>query len=283
MEVRDLIDRTGGWLTQHNEHDIVLSSRIRLARNLSDRPFPGWADAEKREALWEEVVPVLTYTTQVEDNLAVQMASLSDLDRQILFERNFISREHAEQADGAGLVITADEYLAVMVNEDHLRIQGIQAGLSLQQVYDRVSEVDDAFGQQLPLAFTAKWGYLTACPSNVGTGMRASVMIHVPGLVLMDEFGPMIKGLGKIGLAVRGLGGEGSEAVGNLFQISNQVTLGDTETDIERLQAIVDEIVAHERNARKRLLESRESLLRNHVGRARGISRMRIYWPPRKP
>jgi protein arginine kinase len=169
--------------------------------------------------------------------------------------------------------VRRDEHVSIMVNEeDHLRLQGLLPGLDLKAAWQMMDAVDDAIEEQVSYAFSPRLGYLTACPTNVGTGMRASVLLHVPGLVLLDEMGPIINGMSKIGLAVRGLWGEGTEATGNMFQISNQITLGEREVDIvENLEKIVAELVEHESNARLRLLEKRERMVRDHVGRAYGI------------
>ncbi|MFH0878757.1 MAG: protein arginine kinase, partial [Lentisphaerota bacterium] len=195
------------------------------------------------------------------------------LDKFILFERHLISREQTEKGRGSGLVASRDERLAVMVNEeDHMRMQSMRPGLDLLQTWKSLDEVDDYCEKRVRYAFSTRLGYLTACPTNVGTGMRASVMLHVPGLVLMNEINPIVKGMGKIGLAVRGLWGEGTEAIGNMFQVSNQISLGENEADIIRnLEQIVLEIVEHERNARARLAEKKDSVVKDHVGRAYGI------------
>jgi protein arginine kinase len=160
-----------------------------------------------------------------------------------------------------------------MVNEeDHLRLQVMRSGLSLEDAWEEITDVDDALEAHLHYAFSEERGYLTCCPSNTGTGMRAGVMLHLPGLVLLEEIRPVIRGLGKMGLAVRGLGGEGSDADGFLYQISNQITLGRPEEVIIRsIREVVEELIGHERNARARLLESRPAWLRDRVARAMGI------------
>ncbi|MEM7395048.1 MAG: ATP--guanido phosphotransferase, partial [Verrucomicrobiota bacterium] len=156
--------------------------------------------------------------------------------------------------------------------EDHLRLQAIRPGLDLREAWEGITAIDNELEKQVYYSFSTKLGYLTACPSNVGTGMRSSVMLHLPGLVLMDEINPIIKGMGKIGLAVRGLWGEGTEAAGNMFQISNQITLGEKEEDIvANLEQIVLELVEHEQNARARLEEEKKVVLLDHIGRAFGI------------
>ena len=273
MTLDDLLQQPGAWLAPGADTGTVVSSRIRLARNLRDAAFPGWAGEEECEKIWRRLQPILQGLPELAPAVAFGMADLDELDRMILFERHLISGEQAHKGRGSGLVTRQDESISVMVNEeDHLRLQAMSPGLALQATWQRMSALDRAIEAQVPYAFSAKLGYLTACPTNVGTGLRASVMLHLPGLVLMNELNPVLKGLTKIGLAVRGLWGEGTEAIGNLFQISNQITLGDREENIVRhIEQIVLEVVEHERNARARLLERKDIVLRDHVGRALGI------------
>lgn len=273
MKVEDLLNRPGAWLAVGTDTGPVISSRIRLARNLKGAAFPGWAGAEECERIWNDVRPVLSGLRNLAPAASIGMADLEELDKQILFERHLISRDQAEKGKGSGLVLREDERLSAMVNEeDHLRLQGMRPGLDLRGIWQQINELDSEIERHLDYAFSAKLGYLTACPTNVGTGMRASVMLHLPGLVLMNEVNPVIKGLGKIGLAVRGLWGEGTEAIGNMFQISNQMTLGETEEHlIANIEQIVQEIMEHEKNARTRLLERKETVVRDHVGRAYGV------------
>lgn len=273
MTIEELIRRPCAWLAVGSGEGPAISSRIRLARNVKEAAFPGWAGTEECERLRQRLTPVLTQVPSLRPAVALAMADLEELDRQILFERHLISREQAEKTRGSGLVMRVDETLSAMVNEeDHLRLQGMRPGLSLRAIWQEIDRLDTEIEERVDYAFSPKLGYLTACPTNVGTGMRASVMLHLPGLVLMDEINPVVKGMGKIGLAVRGLWGEGSEAAGNMFQISNQMTLGDSEEQIvDMIEKIVLEIIEHERNARERLMERRETVVRDHVGRAYGI------------
>ncbi len=273
MTIDELLKQPGGWLAPGQDAGIAVSSRLRLARNLKDAAFPGWAGDEECERIWQELRPRLLAMPPVPSPFAMDLGQLDELDKQILFERHLISREHADRKKGSGLVASADERVAVMVNEeDHLRMQVMRPGLDLQQTWKSIDELDSEIEQSFSYAFSQHLGYLTACPTNVGTGMRASVMLHIPGLVLMNEINAIIKGLSKIGLAVRGLWGEGTEAIGNMFQISNQVSLGDKEeVIIANLEQIVLEVVEHEKNARTRLMERKEAILRDHVGRAYGI------------
>jgi protein arginine kinase len=273
IELEKLLSRPSSWLIDEKESDIVVTSRVRLARNLRDHKFPGWSGEEGCVETWQLLKPVLTELPSVPECISMEMSEIEHLDKQVLFERHMISREISEKGVGSGLVMATDQQVALMVNEeDHLRLQAICSGLGLQEMWTRVDQIDTEIEAQVDYAYSPRLGYLTACPSNVGTGMRASVMVHVPALVLLDEINPIIKGLGKIGLAVRGLGGEGSDASGNMFQISNQITLGETEQQIiDNLSEIVLEIIEHEKNARKRIMQKKEIVVRNHVGRAMGV------------
>jgi len=273
MTLSGLLERHGGWMESGPEEGSVISSRVRLARNLRDTSFPGWASKEVRNRVWNEVVLAFDQVKRSETFLRWRMDELDELDRDLLFERHLISAELAERQEGSGVFVSEDECRAVMVNEeDHIRLQSLQPGLSLQKALEAAEALDDALEQSLSYAFSSKLGYLTACPSNIGTGMRASVMLHLPGLILTEEIKPVINAVSKIGLTVRGLWGEGSEAAGHMFQISNQITLGKTENEIiEHLEQIVLEVIEHEKNARLRLMDSQELRVHDHIGRAYGI------------
>jgi protein arginine kinase len=270
--LNDLLERHGGWLEAGPDEGPVISSRIRLARNLRDTTFPGWASKEVRNQVWDGVVSAFDAVNSG-GFLRWRMDELNALDRELLFERHLISRELAERQAGSGVFVCQDECRAVMVNEeDHLRLQSLQPGLNLQKAWEAVDQLDNDLEKTLSYAFSSKLGYLTACPSNVGTGLRASVMLHLPGLILSGEIKPVINAVSKIGLAVRGLWGEGSEASGHMFQISNQITLGKPEIEIiAHLEQIVLEVIEHEKNARRRLMETQRIRVRDHVGRAYGI------------
>jgi protein arginine kinase len=273
MTLDGFLERHGGWLEAGPEEGPVISSRVRLARNLRDTTFPGWASKEVRDRVWNEVVLAFDGVAGSSGFLRWRMDELSALDRVLLFVRHLISRELADRQTGSGVFVNEDECRAVMVNEeDHIRLQSLQPGLNLQKAWEVADELDNALEQGLSYAFSSKLGYLTACPSNVGTGLRASVMLHLPGLVLTEEIKPVINAVSKIGLAVRGLWGEGSEASGHMFQISNQVTLGRPETEIiANLEQIVLEVIEHEKNARLRLMSTQEIRVHDHIGRAYGI------------
>ena len=273
MVVDDLVKHPGSWLSVEKDTGIVISSRVRLARNIRDTAFPGWAGEEECVRLCQKLRDAVGKVTATADAQFLDMARLSPLEKEVLKERHLISQEFAERGSGSGLVVTGDERIAIMINEeDHLRLQAIRPGLDLPGVWAEISAVDSELERQVEYAFSPTLGYLTACPSNVGTGLRASVMIHMPGLKLMGEVEQAVKALTRMGLAVRGLLGEGSEAYGNMFQVSNQSTLGESESAImDRLIRVVDELVRQEQNARARLMEGRLTFVVDQVGRALGI------------
>src|SRR5579863_8603759 len=255
-------------------HDrIVMSSRVRLARNIRDAAFPGWAKKPERIRVLELIRPAVEGLPEMKSAFSENMDSLSALDKQILVERHLISREHAAKSAGSGLVLNRDETLCFMINEeDHLRMQALRPGLQLKQAWTAIDNFDTALEKKLDYAFDADLGYLTACPTNLGTGIRVSAMLHLPGLVLGEQINPIIQSVNKLGLAVRGLYGEGTEALGNVFQVSNQMTLGENESMIvERLEKVLAQIIEHEENARQILLEKKPKTVYNHIGRAYGI------------
>lgn len=259
---------------RHGPHDrIVMSSRVRLARNLKDAAFPGWAKKPERLKIYETIQPAVASLPEMSVSFSEAMDNLTTLDKQILVERHLISREHAAKTVGSGLVLNRDETFCVMINEeDHLRMQALRPGLQLRQAWTAIDYFDSALEKKLDYAFDNDLGYLTACPTNLGTGIRVSAMLHLPGLVLGEQINPIIQSVNKLGLAVRGLYGEGTEALGNVFQVSNQMTLGESETVIvERLEKVLSQIIEHEENARQTLLEKKPKVVFNHIGRAYGI------------
>jgi protein arginine kinase len=255
-------------------HDrIVMSSRVRLARNLKEAAFPGWAKKPERVKVLELIRPAVESLPDMKGAFSETMDNLSTLDKQMLVERHLISREHAAKSAGSGLVLNRDETICFMINEeDHLRMQALRPGLQLRQAWSAIDQADSALEKKLDYAFSGEMGYLTACPTNLGTGIRVSAMLHLPGLVLGEQINPIIQSVNKLGLAVRGLYGEGTEALGNVFQVSNQMTLGESETAIvERLEKVLSQIIEHEENARGTLLEKKSKTVFNHIGRAYGI------------
>lgn len=258
------------------EADVALSSRVRLARNLEDAVFPsrlGEEGAERVLRLVERAVADLDRDPQLGPVTMYRLAEVSGLDRQVLVEKHLISPNHAQQPRGRAVILRADETLSIMVNEeDHLRIQSLQPGMQLDEAWRVAQAADDVLEGRLSYAFCQRRGYLTTCPTNVGTGMRGSVMVHLPGLVMAGQARHVFSALGKLGLAVRGLYGEGSEAHGNVFQISNQASLGPSEEEIlHNLKAVSAQVIGHERNARRALLSQTRHQLEDRVWRAYGL------------
>ena len=250
-----------------------MSSRVRLARNLRDAAFPGWAKKPERMKVLETVRPAVEALPEMKDSFSEAMDNFSALDKQILVERHLISREHAAKNVGSGLVLNRAETFCVMINEeDHLRMQSLRPGFQIREVWNAIDNFDSELEEKLDYAFDNELGYLTACPTNLGTGIRVSAMLHLPGLVLAEQINPIIQSVNRLGLAVRGLYGEGTEALGNIFQVSNQMTLGESETVIvERLEKVLAQIIEHEENGRQTLLEKKPKVVFNHIGRAYGI------------
>ena len=274
MDLDSLAQHCGEWLRGTGpESDIVMSSRIRLARNLAEFPFPNRADdlvKSEIEALLAERLSALPLLRKLN---YVRVSDLNALDRQFLVERQLISHEHAESQGPRGVGISDEENISLMVNEeDHLRIQVVHSGFALDDCWQEINRVDDLMEQEVTYAFDQRLGYLTACPTNVGTGIRVSVMLHLPGLVLTKDIQKVFQALQKLRLAVRGLYGEGSQAMGDFYQISNQVTLGRSEEDlIKTIREVIPSILKYERRARESLLRDSREGLHDQIARAFGI------------
>ena len=255
------------------EDHVVLSSRVRLARNVNGVPFPGRAKKQARQETCDTIKPLVYTASAMRGGFSAGMEDLKALDKQLLVERHLISREHAAKGGGSALVLNKDETLSVMVNEeDHLRMQALMPGMQIKQVWQKIDRFDTSLEKKIDYGYDASYGYLTACPTNLGTGIRVSAMLHLPGLVLTDQVNQIVQAVTKLGHAVRGLYGEGTEALGHIFQVSNQMTLGESESDIiERIHKVVLQIIEHEVNARATLQQAKAKELYNHIGRAYGV------------
>ena len=280
MEINNLVSTRGEWLRGIGpESDIVMSSRIRLARNLADYPFISKCSTQDRgeieKMLRERILTVKSSFPEAASLEYFDVSRLERIDRQFLVERHLISREHAESEGARGVAVDQKEQISLMVNEeDHLRIQVVHSGLDLAAAWSRITQVDDLVESQVTYAFHERLGYLTACPTNVGTGMRVSVMLHLPALVITRQIDKLFRSLQKISLAVRGLYGEGSQAMGDFYQISNQITLGRKEEDlVKQVGDVVPTIIEYERKARKFLIDESRETLHDRVSRAYGILR----------
>jgi protein arginine kinase len=273
MNLDDLTRTSGEWLRGTGpESDIVMCSRIRLARNLNDFPFINRASRLERTEIESVVAGSLIRVTDA-DLSFLDVNNLSKLDRLFLVERQLISRELDNAEGPRGVAIAPHENVSIMINEeDHLRIQVMLSGLSLQDVWDRINRIDDQLEEKLSYAFSSQLGYLTACPTNVGTGIRVGVMLHLPALVQTKQIDKVFRALQKINLAVRGLYGEGTQAFGDFYQISNQQTLGKSEQELIRnLTEVVPQIIEYERKARQQLVNERRQHLHDQVSRAYGV------------
>ncbi len=265
------------WMeTKGPESDTVISSRVRLARNLEGLPFPHVMSDEQAAEVVRQVMAAFhsreAAKLGLEDAEVFPMARMSDLDRYVLVEKHLISPNLAQAGSGA-VAIGAGEAVSVMINEeDHLRIQCLYPGLQLGQALTLANKVDDLLEAQMEYAWSERYGYLTACPTNVGTGLRASVMVHLPGLVINNRAGRVFSTVVKLGFIVRGLYGEGTEAIGNVFQVSNQVTLGQSEVEtVQNLENVVGQVIEQEKQVREALLTEMKEQIEDKVGRAYGI------------
>ncbi len=273
MSLTKITDHAGEWLKGAGPHsEIVISSRVRLARNLAGFPYVNRSNKRQQREIIDACHEQICTKRLAENVLWVDLESSPILDRHLLVERHLISKHHAE-ADGVAraVAIGGDETFAIMINEeDHLRIQVLRSGMQLAEAYDQIDRIDDVLEERLDYAFSRRFGYLTACPTNVGTGIRVSVMLHLPALKLTGEIEKVKRAARDMHLAVRGLFGEGSEALGDLFQVSNQSTIGKSEPEVlaDFETSVVPQIIAYEQQARQALLKQRVALLDDKIWRA---------------
>jgi len=276
MDFENLTKSCGEWLKGSGPHsDIVISTRIRLARNLAAFPFPNRANNYQKAEI-ETVIKERVQSFEGDQKLNyVSLGNLSSLERQFLVERQLISRELAGNEGPRGVALGTKETMSVMVNEeDHLRLQVMRSGFSLDDAWESINGLDDFLEAKLPYAFHEDFGYLTACPTNVGTGMRASVMLHLPALDFTKQLDKVFRALQRINLTHRGLYGEGSRFSGHFFQISNQVTLGKSEASIlSEIQSVIPQILEYERQAREAWRKDNHQLLLDRISRAFGTLR----------
>lgn len=273
--------RLGGgseWLRGEGcDVDVVVSSRVRLARNLAGFPFLSKARREDRRQILDLAQRTILQGGLAPEMMWVDLNDVSALERSVLVERHLISKQHAKGEEPRAVAVSSpDERLSIMINEeDHLRLQVIRGGLAIGEAFEHVNDVDDKVEGSVDYAYSARFGYLTACPTNVGTGIRVSVMLHLPGLKLTGEIEKVRRAAKGMSLAVRGFYGEGSEAVGDFYQLSNQTTLGKGEREIlqDFSQNIVPKVIEYERLARRSMLDKRKVVLEDRVHRALGTLR----------
>lgn len=254
--------------------DVVISSRVRLARNLKKYPFSIRLSQEGAKALVEEVSGKLK-NTKSEDGtlLACSLDSMDDIERTAMVERHILSPMIAEKKQTAGLLMSENEAICVLINEeDHLRIQGMAGGMNIQKAFERANRIDDMAEKAMEFAYDEKYGYLTSCPTNVGTGMRASYMMFLPALGAAGKINRLADEVGKYGAALRGMYGEGTEGTANIYQISNQKTLGSSEEDIiENLNNIALQVILQERKRREYVLMNNFEVIEDQIYRSYGV------------
>ena len=281
MKLNDLTQQAGEWLRGSGPmSEVVISSRIRLARNVSGFPFLAKCNRGQRQTVERKVRDTILASPAVAGAngqvLYVDLETAPDIDRQLLVERHLISKPHAAAEGARGVAVGGDETVSIMVNEeDHLRIQVLRSGLQLEETWQQINAIDDALESKLDFAFHHRFGYLTACPTNVGTGIRVSVMLHLPALKLTGEIEKVFRAAKDLKLAVRGLYGEGTEATGDFYQVSNQTTLGKGEDEIieDFRKTVIPKIIDYEHTARRTLVNDRTLALDDKVQRALGLLR----------
>jgi len=274
MLLNEMARRPAPWLNGSGpDSGIVLSSRIRLARNISEFPFPPAATTDVREKIIDFMQTAFSRVARMKAGGFFRSADIDSMDQMFLAERHLISPQFMQDGTGRGLFIDENEKVSIMLNEeDHIRLQVLSSGMSLYDCWEFANSLDSEIGDVLEYDFDDEFGFLTACPTNVGTGLRASILIHLPGLALTREIDNVISRISKVGLMVRGFYGEGTDVLGNLFQISNQTTLGRTEEEIiDSLSKVSKQIIEYERGAEETLMKDAPEQIEDKVWRSYGI------------
>jgi protein arginine kinase len=274
--LQELARRPSRWLDASGAHpEVVLSTRVRLARNVLGAPFTHRAREDQLQQVLHGAVNAAHRTTTLRDGVLLRMGDLSGLDRQFLVERHLVSHDLVEGSSTRALLLGPDETASIMINEeDHLRLQVLFSGFQPAECWRTANHLDDELDGLLDYAFSDELGYLTACPTNAGTGLRVSVLIHLPALVLTKQITKVLQGVTQVGLAVRGFYGEGSEVMGNFFQVSNQTTLGQREKEtVEKLDRVTRQLIEYEEKAREVLLRDARLQIEDKIYRAFGTLR----------
>jgi len=274
MDLKDLLNHTSEWLKGSGPNaDIVISSRIRLARNLSQAPFPHWAAKKQGEESLNKAKEGLSKVDYLKKSTFFELAGMDSIDKQFLVERHLMSLDHAQKTNSKAVVVDEEEIVSIMINEeDHIRTQVMQSGFNLHEAWNIINKIDEAISKELNFAFMPDWGYLTACPTNAGTGMRGSVMLHLPALVMSRAIDRVLAAIAKLSFTTRGLYGEGTQAMGNFFQISNQISLGPSEEEIiDSINGLIRQIIEQENQARDTLFSKNNPLLEDRINRSLGI------------
>jgi protein arginine kinase len=274
MQINDFLKHTSEWLKGTGPNsDIVISSRIRLARNLDKVPFPHWANKKQSKQVLEQIEQAAANIDFLKTATVFRLSDLDNIDKQFMIERHLMSYEHAQKTDSKAVIADSEEIISIMVNEeDHIRAQVMQSGFNLFEAWNIINRIDDCLAKELTFAFSQDWGYLTCCPTNTGTGMRGSVMLHLPALVMTRQINNVLAAIAKLSFTTRGLYGEGTQAMGNFFQISNQVALGHKEEEvIENINGLIRQIIEQENQARQALLSQNRAMLEDKIKRSFGI------------
>ncbi|RJP28148.1 MAG: protein arginine kinase [Candidatus Omnitrophota bacterium] len=274
IRINDLLNHTSEWLKGTGpSSEIVISSRVRLARNLDQAPFPHHANKKQAEDNLAVIENAIMKNNMLKGVTIFKLSELDSVDKDFLVERHLMSHEHAQKTNSKALVIDPEEIVSIMINEeDHIRFQVMQSGFNLFEAWNIINKIDDELSKDLKFAFSREWGYLTACPTNTGTGMRGSVMLHLPALVITRQISRILAAISKLSFTTRGLYGEGTEATGNFFQISNQVSLGHSEMEVlENINSLIKQVIEQETQARQVLLSQGRSMLEDRISRSFGI------------
>ena len=274
MSIDDLINNTGQWLKGTGANaNIIMSSRIRLARNIDSLPFPSRARKKELQDILTMAETAMHEIPYFKDSIFLHINELDNVDKQFLVERHLMSQEHSSNPEGKGLVVSKEEVLSVMINEeDHLRIQVMQSGFNLDETWKIATTIDDSLSEKLNFGYSVQWGYLTACPTNTGTAMRGSVMLHLPALVMTKQINKVLAAISKLSFASRGFYGEGTQASGNFYQISNQVALGQSEEDVlQNINGLIRQVIEQEEQARQALLLQNRTMLEDKIFRSYGL------------
>jgi protein arginine kinase len=273
MELNDLIKRKCEWLRiEGPRSNIAVSSRVRLARNIEGHLYFNRAGQEQRVETLNTVLLAAEKVDSLKGSLLLKIRNVSDLDKIFLVERHLMSRGHIEETEGKALIVCDREIVSLMLNEeDHLRLQVLQPGFNIKEAWNIADRIDTELGRYLKFDYSNKFGFLTSCPTNTGTGLRASVMLHLSALAMTNQIDSIFEGISKLGLTMRGFYGEGTEALGDFFQISNQVALGHSELEIlSNLEGIINRIISREEQLRKELMEKKEEIIADRILRSYG-------------
>ncbi|MDD5440407.1 MAG: protein arginine kinase [Candidatus Omnitrophica bacterium] len=276
MKIDNLLYKESEWLKGTGpKANTVISSRIRLARNVDGYNFFTTASPETKRKIFDDIQAAVKKCKTLKGASLLSMKEITELDRQFLVERHLMSLEHVAEPESKGLVLDDKEVVSIMINEeDHLRIQVLQSGFNLTEAWRIIDAIDNDLAERLRFAFSPRYGFLTACPTNTGTGLRGSVMLHLPALAMTNQLNSVFQAISKLGLTIRGLYGEGTEATGEFYQISNQVTLGYSETDlIDNIEKIISRIIGRENTTRASLLSKNKEEITDKVWRAMGTLR----------